>query len=59
MDFGDFKDLPRRTASDKVLHDKGFNIAKIPKYDGYQRGLASMVYKFCDKILAGSSPVKK
>ena len=59
MDFGDFKDLPRRTASDKVLHDKAFNIAKIPKYDGYQRGLASMVYKFCDKILAGSSPVKK
>ena len=59
MNFGDFKDLPRRTASDKVLHDKAFNIAKIPKYDGYQRGLASMVYKFCDKILAGSSPVQK
>ena len=59
MDFGDFKDLPRRTASDKVLYDKAFNIAKVPKYDGYQRGLASMVYKFCDKILAGGGPVKK
>ena len=59
MDFGDFKDLPRSTASDKVLHDKAFNIAKIPKYDGLQRSLASMVYKFCDKILAGSGPVKK
>ena len=34
---------------DKVLRDKAFNIAKNPKYDGYQRGLASMVYKFLDK----------
>ena len=47
--YGDFKDLARRTASDKVLRDKAFNIAKNPKYDGYQRGLASMVYKFFDK----------
>ena len=46
---GDFKDLKRRTASDKILRDKAFNIAKNPKYDGYQHGLASMVYKFCDK----------
>ena len=46
MAYGDFKDLARRTASDKVLRDKAFNIAKNPKYDGYQRGLASMVYKF-------------
>ena len=38
----DFIDLPRRTASDKVLRDEAFNIAKYPKYDGYQRGLASM-----------------
>ena len=45
MAYGDFKDLKRRTASDKVLRDKPFNIAKNPKYDGYQRGLASMVYK--------------
>ena len=47
----DFKDLPRRTASDKVLRDKSFNIAKNLKYDGYQRGLVSMVYKFFDKNL--------
>ena len=47
MAYGDFKDLKRRTASDKVLRDKAFNIAKNPKYDdGYQRGLASMVYIF-------------
>ena len=45
----DFKDLARRTSADKVLHDKAFNIAKDPKHDGYQRGLASMVYKFFDK----------
>ena len=42
-----------RTASDKVLRDKAFNIAKNPKYDGYQRGLASVVYKFLDKKSAG------
>ena len=47
--YGGVKDLARRTASDKVLGDKAFNIAKYPKYDGYQRGLASMVYKFFDK----------
>ena len=40
MTFGDFKDLTRRKASEKILHDKEFNIAKSPKYDGYQRGLA-------------------
>ena len=49
MTYGDFKDLARRTTSDKVLRDEAFNIAKNPKYDGYQRGLASMVYKFFDK----------
>ena len=54
MAYGDFKDLSRRTASDKVLRDKAFNIAKNPKYDGYQRGLASMVYKFFDKKSRGS-----
>ena len=47
--YGDCKDLTRRTAADKVFRDKTFNIAKNPKYDGYQRGLASMVYKFFDK----------
>ena len=49
MSYGDFKYLPRRTASDKMICDKAFNIVKNPKYDGYQRGLVSMVYKFFDK----------
>ena len=49
MAYGDFKDLTKRTAADKVLRDKAFNIAKNPEYDGYQRGLASMVYKFLIK----------
>ena len=44
-----FKDLLRRTASDKVLCDKAFNIAKISKYGRYQIGLAVMLYKFFDK----------
>ena len=57
MAYGDFKDLKRRTASDKILRDKAFNIAKNPKYDGYQRGLASMVYKFFDKKSKGSGVV--
>ena len=55
MAYGNFKDLARRTASDKVLRDKAFNIAKNPKYDGYQRGLVSMVYKFFDKKSASLS----
>ena len=53
MAYGDFKDSAKRTASDKTLGDKAFNIAKNPKYDGYQRGLASMVYKFFDKKSKG------
>ena len=53
MAYGDFKNLARRTASYKVLRDKAFNIAKSPKYDGYQKGLASMVYKFFDKKSKG------
>ena len=53
MAYEDFKDL-KRTASDKILRDKAFNIAQNPKYDGYQRGLASMVYKFFNKKSAGS-----
>ena len=44
-----FTDIYRRRTFDKVLRDKAFNIAKNPRYDGYQRGLASMVYKFFDK----------
>ena len=43
MAYGDFKGLAKRTAADKVLRDKSFNIAKDPQYDGYQRGLASVV----------------
>ena len=52
--YGDFKDLKRRTASDKILRDKAFNIAKHCKYDGYQRELASMFYNFFNKKSAGS-----
>ena len=54
MAYGDFKDLARRTACEKILRDKAFNIAKNSKYDGCWRGLASMVYKFFDKKSAGS-----
>ena len=54
MAYGDFKDLKRRTASDKILRDKAFNIAKNPKYDGYQRGLVSMVCKFFDRKSKGN-----
>ena len=54
MVYGDFKDLARRTASDKILCDKAFSIAKNPKCDRYQRGLASMVYKFFNKKTFGS-----
>ena len=54
MAYGDFKDLARRTAADKALREKAFDIAKDPKCDGYQKGLASMVYKFFDKKTAGS-----
>ena len=53
MIYGDFKDFSRRTAADKVLRDKAFDIAKDPKYDGYQCGLASMVYKVFDKKTSG------
>ena len=49
MAYGDFKDLAKITTSDKILRGKAFNIAKNLKYDGYQRDLASMVYKFFDK----------
>ena len=54
MAYGDFKKLKRRTRSDKVLKDKAFAIARNPKYDGYQRGFASMVYKFFEKKSKGS-----
>ena len=54
MAYGDFKDLPKRTAADKLLKDKAFKIASDQKYGKYQRGLASMVYKFFDKKSSGS-----
>ena len=52
--YGKLKDLARRTQSDKVLRDKEFKIASDPEYDGYQIGLALMVYKFFDKKSRGS-----
>ena len=52
--YSDSKDLTKRTAADKILKNKAFDIAKDPKYDGYQRGLASMVYKFFDSKVSGS-----
>ena len=52
--YSDSKDLTKRTAANKILRNRAFNIAKDPKYDGYQRGLASIVYKFFDKKSKGS-----
>ena len=50
MAYGDFaKELGKRIALDEYFRDKAFNVAKNPKYDGYQRGLTSMVYKYFDK----------
>ena len=54
MVYGDFKDLAKRTFADKLLRDKAFKIASDQKYDGYQRGLASMVYKCFYKKSQGS-----
>ena len=59
MAYGKSKDLIKRTQTDKVLKDKAFKIASDPKYDGYQRGLASMVYKFFDKKSKGSGIVNE
>ena len=55
MAYGKTKDLAKRTQSDKVLRDKAFKIANKPKYYGYQKGLASTVYKFFNKKSSGSS----
>ena len=54
MAYGDFNDVPRRKVSDKVLSGKLFQIAKNPKYNGYQRELASLVYKYFDEKIAGA-----
>ena len=59
MAYGKYKDLAKRTQSDKVLRDKAFKIASNPEYDGYQRGLASMVYTFFDKMPKGSGVTTK
>ena len=59
MAYGKSKDLIRRTQSDKALRDKAFKIASDPKYYGYQRGLASMVYKFFDKKSKGSGIINE
>ena len=55
MAYGKAKDWVSRTQSDKFLRDKAFKTASSPKYDGYQRGLAFMVYKFFDKKSKGIS----
>ena len=52
--YSDSKDLTKRTTADKNLKNRAFDIAKDPKYDGYQRGLASMIYKFFDSKVSGS-----
>ena len=59
MAYGKSKDLIKRTQSDKVLKDKTFKIDSNPKYDGYQRGLVSMVYKFFDKNSKGSGVINE
>ena len=59
MAYGKSKDLIKRTQSDKVLKDKPFKIANNPNYDGYQRGLALMVYKFFDKKSKGTGIINK
>ena len=51
MAYGDFKDLARRTAADKIFRNKAVNIAKHPKYDGYQRLLWFIIF-FIKKLLA-------
>ena len=56
--YVDHKDLINRTEADKVLRDKAYDISSNPKYDSYQRGLASMVYKFFDKKSTGSGTGK-
>ena len=55
MAYGDFKYLTRRIASDKILCYKAFNLAKNPKYDRYQSGLASVIYNFFDKATSGGT----
>ena len=48
MAYGDFKDLPRRIAADKLFRDKAFNTATNPRYGSYRRGIAPVVYNCFD-----------
>ena len=57
--YSESKDLIKRTQSDKILRDKAFIIATNPKYDGYKKGLASMVYNFFIKNLEEVVLIKK
>ena len=59
MLYGYFKDFPRKVAADNVLGDKAFNIAKSSKCDGYQHGLASIVYKYFNKLSSGRGVLVK
>ena len=59
MAYGDFKDLTRKTGSDKILCDEAFDIAKNPKYDGYQCRLPSVVYIFFNKKTSGGTVKNK
>ena len=59
MAYGKSKDLAKRTQSDKLLRDNAFKIVSDPKYDGYQRGLASLAYKFFDRKSSGSGIVNE
>ena len=54
MVYVKYKDLTKRTQSDKVLRDTTFKIERNPKHDGYQRGLPSVIYRFFDKKSTGS-----
>ena len=54
MVYVKYKDLTKRTQSDKVLRDTAFKIESNPKHDGYQRGLLSVIYRFFDKKSTGS-----
>ena len=59
MAYGKAKNLVKRTQSDKILRNKTSKIASDPKYDGCQRGLASMVYNFFDKKSSGGSIINE
>ena len=57
MAYGKYKDLAKRTESDKVLKDKSFKIANNPNHDGYQRGLISTVFRFFDKKINSTTQI--